>query len=216
MPGEAREGLSPLSTHSECLEFVILRLSGTFSKLHQSQRDVPKPILQGLSGSIFVGSGLQKPLLPICFRSVQLQPRLGSRAGTQIQSEVEMASPKPRGVRPFCWQSEGLSSKFGVCVGVCARANCSWQKKDGGRRSQGARGGEGSRGARQAGAGRLTRAVEARGDGVQEGVLRRQESPHGGHLRRLRPPAPSLRRRGGLSAGGGRPARPPPAGPRAP
>ena len=39
----------------------------------------------------------------------------------------------------------------------------------------------------------LTRAVEARGDGVQEGVLRRQESPHGRHLRRLWPPAPSLR-----------------------
>lgn len=40
---------------------------------------------------------------------------------------------------------------------------------------------------------RLTRAVEARGDGVQKGVLRRQESPHGRHLRRPRQPAPSLR-----------------------
>lgn len=39
----------------------------------------------------------------------------------------------------------------------------------------------------------LTRAVEARGDGIQEGVLRRQESPHGRHLRRPWPPAPSLR-----------------------
>lgn len=54
---EAREGLSPLSMHSECLEFLILRLSGPFSKLQPSQRDVPKPILQGLSGSIFVGAG---------------------------------------------------------------------------------------------------------------------------------------------------------------
>lgn len=40
---------------------------------------------------------------------------------------------------------------------------------------------------------RLTRAVEARGDGVQEGILRRQESPHGRHFRRPWPPAPSLR-----------------------
>lgn len=39
----------------------------------------------------------------------------------------------------------------------------------------------------------LTRAVEARGDGVQKGVLRRQESPHGRHLRQPWPPAPSLR-----------------------
>lgn len=39
----------------------------------------------------------------------------------------------------------------------------------------------------------LTCAVEARGNGVQEGVLRRQESPHGRHLRRPWPPAPSLR-----------------------
>lgn len=48
---------------------------------------------------------------------------------------------------------------------------------------------------------RLTRAVEARGDGVQEGVLRRQESPHGRHLRRPWPPAPSLRGAGAQRRG---------------
>lgn len=47
----------------------------------------------------------------------------------------------------------------------------------------------------------LTRAVEARGDGVQERVLRRQESPHGRHLRRPWPPAPCLRGAGSQSRG---------------
>lgn len=47
----------------------------------------------------------------------------------------------------------------------------------------------------------LTRAVEARGDGVQKGVLRRQESPHGRHLRRPWPPAPCLRGAGSQRGG---------------
>lgn len=84
--GEGDRGTSPLcqfylaqktlsragKTHSNVpgrqergfLQFVILRLSGTFSKLQPSQRDVPKPILQGLSGSIFVGAGSESSFPP--------------------------------------------------------------------------------------------------------------------------------------------------------